>query len=58
MIGRANDKCKRFEIGIMSMEYIIQVIQSCVLKIISRLNAINDLLNLIDNNQFIKKNKI
>ena len=57
MIGRANDKSKRIEIGIMSMEYIIQVIQSCVLKIISQLNAINDSLDLIDNLNLTNKIK-
>ena len=46
MIGRANDKNKRFDLGIMSMEYIIQVIQNCVLRIISQLNDITLYLSL------------
>ena len=34
---------------IRSIEYIIQVIKECELKIISQLYQINDLINLIDN---------
>ena len=49
MIGRANDKKKRFEIGIQCMEYITQVIKNCQLKIISRLFSIKYLVNLIYN---------
>jgi hypothetical protein len=58
MIGRANDKNKRFDLGIMSMEYIIQVIQDCILKIISQLDNINDLINLIDNLNLRNKIKV
>ena len=49
MIGRGNDKNKRFEKGIRSVEYLIQVNQDCELKIISQIYGINDLINLIDN---------
>ena len=49
MIGRANNKIKRFEIGIMSMEYIIQQIKDCELKIVSLIYGIYDLINLIEN---------
>ena len=49
MIGRGNNKNKRFEKGIRSMEYIIQQIEECELKIISTLNGVKDLINLIDN---------
>ena len=41
MIGRGNDKNKRFEKGIRSMEYIIHHIENCELKIISNLHALN-----------------
>lgn len=49
MIGRGNDKNKRFVKGIQSMEYIIQVINNCRLNIISRLYSLNNLVNLIYN---------
>ena len=49
MIGRGNDNNKRFEKGVMSIEYILQVIQDCELKIISQLYKLNALVNLIDN---------
>ena len=49
MIGRGNDKYKRFEKGIKSIEYINQVIKECKLKIISRFYGINKLINLIYN---------
>lgn len=49
MIGRANDKKKRFSLGIQSMEYIIKEIPDCELKIISNLTSINNLLNICKN---------
>ena len=49
MIGRGNDKNKRFEKGIMSMEYIIQHIEQCQLIIISKLKGIHKLIYLINN---------
>jgi glycosyltransferase involved in cell wall biosynthesis len=49
MIGRANDKKKRFKIGILSMEYVIQELPQCQLKIISNLTGINNQKDLIYN---------
>ena len=49
MIGRGNDKKKRFNIGIQSMEYIIQEIYDCELKIISSFIRIEKLQNLVKN---------
>ena len=46
MIGRASDKLKRFDLGIMSMKYIIQEIPDCELKIITDLLDIDYLRNL------------
>ena len=46
MIGRANDKLKRFELGIKAMKYIIQEIPNCEIKIISDLLDIDYLQNL------------
>ena len=48
MIGRANDKFKRFELGIKSMKNIIKEMPECKLKIISNLDGINELEKLID----------
>lgn len=49
MLGRGNDKKKRFKIGIQSMEYILQEIKECELKIISNLIGIDNLQNLVNN---------
>ena len=49
MLGRANDKKKRFEIGIQAMEYIIEDLPECELKIISNLTYISELKALINN---------
>jgi glycosyltransferase involved in cell wall biosynthesis len=49
MLGRANDKKKRFEIGIQAMEYIIEDLPECELKIISNLTNISELKALINN---------
>ena len=49
MIGRANDKKKRFEIGIQAMEYIVEYFPECELKIISNLTDIDKLEDLIRN---------
>jgi glycosyltransferase involved in cell wall biosynthesis len=46
MIGRASDKLKRFDLGIISMKYIIQEIPDCELKIITDLLDIDYLQNL------------
>jgi len=59
MLGRANDKKKRFNLGILSMDFIIDKIPQCELNILSNLTGINvqqDLiknLNLEDNIKFI-----
>ena len=47
MIGRAEDKIKRFKLGILSMKYIIKSIPECKMKILSDLYHINYLFNLI-----------
>jgi hypothetical protein len=49
MIGRGNNKLKRFILGINSMEYIIKEISLCEMKIISNINGIYDLQNIIYN---------
>lgn len=48
MIGRGNNKLKRFEIGIRAMEYIIQEFPESQLIIISNLNGTDNLRNLIN----------
>ena len=47
MLGRANDKKKRFKLGILSMEYIIPEIPQCHLIIISNLTGISNQKDLI-----------
>ena len=47
MIGRANDRIKRFDLGIKAMKYIISEVSQSEMKIISSLNNINYLLKLI-----------
>ena len=54
MIGRAKDKLKRLELGIKAMKYIIKEIPECEMKIISDLNGIKHLKNLI---KFLKLEK-
>ena len=49
MLGRANDKKKRFNIGILSMEYIIEEIPNCELKIVSNLTGIFKFMDLKNN---------
>ena len=58
MIGRGNDKNKRFEIGIRSVEYIALVIRNFELKIISEIYDFKYLINLIDNLNLINNIKI
>ena len=48
MIGRANDKMKRFDLGILSMKYIIKEIPDCEIKIIYNLHGTKYLKDLID----------
>ena len=49
MIGRANDKKKRFSLGIQSVEYIVKEIPECEFKIISNITGINHLKNICNN---------
>ena len=49
MIGRGNNKRKRFELGIQSMEYITKEIDDCIMKIISNLNGTYNLQNIVNN---------
>jgi len=49
MIGRGQDKLKRYELGIASMEYIREEIQECQMKIVSNITSINPLKILVDN---------
>ena len=49
MIGRADDKYKRFELGIQAMEYITKEITEIEMKIITNITNIHYLNNIIDN---------
>ena len=49
MVGRGADKYKRFNLGIQSMEYIIEEIFECNMKIISEIEYIFSLINLVNN---------
>ena len=49
MIGRANDRLKRFELGIQAMVYIMKEVPRCEMKIITDLKDINYLKILIKN---------
>jgi glycosyltransferase involved in cell wall biosynthesis len=49
MLGRGNAIKKRFQKGILAMEYIIKEINNCELGIISGLEYINNLINLVYN---------
>ena len=48
MIGRAENRFKRFKLGIYSMEYIIQEIPECEMKILSELKNVDRLSKIID----------
>ncbi len=48
MIGRADDKFKRFELGIQAMEYIIKEIPEVQMKIITNITNIDYLKNIIN----------
>ncbi len=48
MIGRAENRFKRFKLGIYAMEYIIQEIPECKMKILSEFNNVDRLLKIID----------
>jgi glycosyltransferase involved in cell wall biosynthesis len=47
MVGRANDRIKRFDLGIRSMKYIISEVPQSEIKLISSLKNINFLLELV-----------
>ena len=47
MIGRADDKRKRFDLGIKAMKYISKIIPECEMKIISKTINIQNLINLV-----------
>lgn len=49
MIGRASDKFKRFDLGIQSMKYISKEIKNSEMKIISDLNKLESLRELVIN---------
>ena len=49
MVGRGADKYKRFYLGIQSMEYIMEEIYECKMKIISEMEYILPLLILVNN---------
>jgi glycosyltransferase involved in cell wall biosynthesis len=55
MIGRADDKYKRFNLGIQAMEYIVKEIPKIEMKIITKIFGINNLQDIIDNLN-LKKN--
>jgi len=48
MIGRAEKRLKRFKLGIYAMEYIIQEIPECEMKILSEFKKVDRLLKIID----------
>ena len=54
MIGRASDHLKRFGLGIKSMNYIIKRVPDCEMKIISNLNEIDYLIDIIKNSNLEK----
>ena len=47
MIGRGDDKIKRFDLGIQAMKYIIGNITECEMKVISEVTNIQDLYKLV-----------
>jgi glycosyltransferase involved in cell wall biosynthesis len=49
MIGRGNNRLKRFDLGIISMEYISQEFKDCEMKIISNITDIDNLKYLVEN---------
>ena len=48
MIGRANDKFKRFILGIQAMEYIVKEIPKIEMKIITKISGVDHLQNIIE----------
>ena len=54
MIGRGNDRSKRFELGIISMKYIIKEIPDCKMNIISeRYKNLKDLIEISKLNEYV-----
>ena len=49
MIGRGDNIYKRFELGILAMEYIVKEIPNCEMKIISNITGTYALQDLVDN---------
>jgi glycosyltransferase involved in cell wall biosynthesis len=47
MIGRGDDKRKRFDLGIKSMKFIVKKIPECKMKIVSKKTKIKNLINLV-----------
>ena len=47
MIGRGSDRMKRFDLGVKAMKYIIKIIPTCDMKIISNIYLIEYLQKLI-----------
>ena len=55
MIGRANNRLKRFELGVKSMKYIIKEVHNCEMKIISYFDfRIQKLINQLNLKKYIK----
>ena len=57
MIGRANDKMKRFDLGVKAMKYIVKELPKSKMKIIANISDIGYLKNLVNCLQ-IKENVI
>ena len=51
MIGRGEDKYKRFDLGIRSMKYIIKKIPECKMKLISNKDGLDNIVNITTNLQ-------
>ena len=49
MMGRGQDKLKRYELGILAMEYIREEISECKMTIVSNITSIYPLKILVDN---------
>lgn len=49
MIGRGDDKLKRFDLGVKAMKYIIKEVPDCQMKIVSSFNKFSSLVKLVHN---------
>ena len=47
MIGRADDKLKRFDLGIKAMKYIIKEVPDCKMKIVSSIKKFSSVVKLV-----------